>query len=113
MKKLLVAMSLLVACGGYASVSSDEFPQSYRDAFCRNFVKCGAVKDLGTCRKLNFGQDIHVAASGQAAFVMGKADFNSGNAQACVVAIANADCDLTSESERPLISGALPEPCQQ
>src|SRR5262245_45537604 len=113
MKKLLAAMALLVACGT-DSVSSDQFAQAYRDAFCRNFVKCGSVKDLDTCRKLSLGpvlDTVHVTASGQAVFDMGKAGFDGGKAQACIDAIANADCDVSSASQRPLLEGLNPDVC--
>jgi hypothetical protein len=103
MTKLLVALAVVAACGGGSdSVALDDYPQEFREAFCRNFVKCGVVKDLETCRNLNFGVDVHITASGQAAFDMGKAKFNGGKAQACVDGIADASCDLTSESQRQL-----------
>ena len=67
MTKLLVALAVVaVACGGSDSVSLDDYPVEFREAFCRNFVKCGVVKDLETCRNLNFGIDVHITASGQA-----------------------------------------------
>jgi hypothetical protein len=101
MTKLLVALAVVAAaCGGSDSVALDDYPQEFRDAFCRNFVKCGLVTDLETCRNVNFGIDIHITASGQAAFDMGLAKFNGDKAQACVDGIANASCDLTSESQR-------------
>jgi hypothetical protein len=104
MTKLSVALAVvLAACGGGSgSLNLDEYPQEFREAFCRNFVKCGLVKDLDTCRNLNFGIDLHITASGQAAFDMGKAKFNGGKAQACVDGIADASCDLTSESQRQI-----------
>src|SRR5262245_40516053 len=58
---------------GVDPVSLENYPQQFRDAFCRSFVKCGVVKDLDTCRNLNFGVDLHITASGHAAFDMGKA----------------------------------------
>jgi hypothetical protein len=103
MTKLLVALAVIAAaCGGSGSVALDDYPQEFREAFCRNFVKCGVVKDLETCRNLNFGVDVHITASGQAAFDMGKAKFNGAKAQSCIDGIANASCDLTSESQRDL-----------
>ena len=101
MTKLAVALALLIAaCGGGDSLSVEEYPQEFRDAFCKNFVKCGIAKDLDTCRKLNFGVDLHISATAQAAFDSGKAKFNSGNAKACVDGIADSSCDLTAESQR-------------
>lgn len=109
MNKLVVALAVLAAaCGGKDSIALDDYPQAFRDAFCRNFIKCNAVRDLETCRNLNFGVDLYITASGQAAFDMGKAEFDGEKAQACVDGIAGASCDLTSESQR-----ALPEACAQ
>ncbi|HEY0990661.1 MAG TPA: Dickkopf N-terminal cysteine-rich domain-containing protein [Kofleriaceae bacterium] len=102
MTRRLVAVAVLLAACGTDSVSLEDYPQEFRDAFCRNFVKCGVVKDLDTCRNLNFGVDLHITASGQAAFDMGKAKFHGEKAQSCVDGIANSSCDLTSESQRQL-----------
>jgi hypothetical protein len=113
MTKLLVAMAVLVAACGTDSVSLEDYPQELRDSFCRNFVKCGMAKDLDTCRKLNFGIDPYLTASGRAAFEMNKSEFNGGKAQACVDAIANSSCDVTGDLQRALLGGPLPEACDQ
>jgi hypothetical protein len=104
-------MAVLVAACGTDSVSLEEYPQEFRDAFCRNFVKCGMVKDLDTCRKLNFGIDPYLTASGKAAIDMNKSDFDAGKAQACVDAIANSSCGATGELQRALFGARLPEAC--
>jgi hypothetical protein len=107
MSKLVIAMALLVAaCGGGDSMSVDEFAQEVRDAFCKNYVKCGVVKDFETCRNLNFSVELdrflHVTGTEHAAYDSGKARFNSGNAQTCVDGIADSSCDQSEESRRSL-----------
>jgi hypothetical protein len=111
MTRLMVAMALLVvACGGGDSMNVEEYGQEFRDAFCKNFVKCGVVKDLETCRKLNFSPELdlslHLSATAKAAFDSGKARFNSDNAQACVDGLADFSCDVADESQR-----LVPEAC--
>lgn len=109
MHKLAVVLTLVfAACGGGASLSLEEYPQEVRDAFCQNFVKCGVIKDLETCRKLDFGVDIQLTETFLAAVDSGKAKFNGDKAKSCVDGIADASCDVFDDTQR-----AGPVECSQ
>jgi hypothetical protein len=105
-----VALFLVVgACGGGGgSVAPQDYPDELRDAFCRYFVKCGAIEDLETCQAANLGVRFRTSASAAAAEAAGKVTFDGDAARDCVDALADRACDTTSQSVR-----VLPEPCRR
>lgn len=120
MNKLLVAWTLVfAACGGGGSLSIEEYPQELRDAYCKDLVRCGVIKDLATCQQTDLGGfelDIRLNDSDLGVFDSGKAKFDGGKAKSCVDQVASASCDLTDEVQRGLSllpQRALPEVCGQ
>lgn len=131
MRRFLVGAGViagwLTGCGGgHASrVSVDDFPDAVRDAVCRHLVACGELADLDGCAQVNIpgavvldtpaavvfdapvAQVMHLgegvrAATFQAAMKRGDTSFDEVTAAVCVDAIAQASCDVTSQSQRTL-----------
>jgi hypothetical protein len=113
---MVVIVSLLAACGS-DSVSRDDYLDAMRDARCRHLVSCGEVTDLDTCRTTNSGGlggvdpalvSPRLSASELAAIDMGRITYDGGKAQACLDALADRSCDVTSQSGR-----MIPEACRE
>lgn len=102
MRKLLVTTLLLAACGGGGgnSLTLAEYPDAAREAFCRFLVRCGDIASLDVCMTSNIGLNIHIPASLEAGIDMSKVKFSGTAASACLDALANQSCDLTSQSSR-------------
>lgn len=111
MRKLVVMTLLIAACGGGGgggSISLDDYPTAGREAFCRYFVRCGAIESLDACMAANIGINIHISASERAAIDMAKINYSGSDVGACLDAIANRSCDVTSESSR-----VVPDACRR
>jgi len=101
--KVLAVLVVLAACGGGSSSSSPaEYPDQLHEAFCRHYVKCGEIADLDSCLAANIGVRFRISASEQAAYDAMKLAFDADSAKACTDAIADASCDVTSQSARVL-----------
>jgi hypothetical protein len=97
----------LVAGGcGSSSVSFSDYPDAFRDAYCKYLTRCGVFPDTGTCENANTDLDIFVDASAQAAVDMGKVVFDGETAQKCLDEFGAQTCDTTDESGR-----AFPASC--
>src|SRR5690349_24985505 len=91
----------LVAGGcGSSSVSLSDYPDAYRDAYCRYLTRCGAFPDMATCERANTGLDLFIDASAQASVDMGKVVFDGETAQKCLDQFGAQTCDTTDASGR-------------
>jgi hypothetical protein len=100
MRTLVCVMAMaLAACGG-AAVSFEDYEATERDAYCEYFVRCGAIEDLATCRKLELDLRTGFTANERAAVAAGKVDYDGDAARRCLAGLADRSCDLTSKSYR-------------
>lgn len=103
----LAALLVLAACAGADPVSIDAYPAAVREATCRYLARCGDVESIAACQGLNLGLTVAFTASELSAIDMGKIVYDASNAGACIDALANRECDLTSQSSR-----FLPDVCR-
>ena len=103
-----VWLLVLAACGGGSgSVTLADYPQAFKDAYCRYLARCGEFPDVATCETANIGFNFHIDPSSQAAVDMNKVIFDGDQAAACLDAFGAQTCDSTDESGR-----SLPASCQ-
>jgi hypothetical protein len=103
----LAALLVLAACTSADPVSIDAYPSAVREATCRYLARCGEVESIAACLRINLGLTVQFTASERSAVDMGKIVYDAGNAGACIDALANRECDLTSQSNR-----FLPDVCR-
>jgi len=99
---IATAVLAIAACSGSTSLAIDGYEDAVRDAVCRNLAKCGGVESVEVCRTVNLGVVVHLAPGEQIAIEMGKVGFHGDQAQACLDALADRSCDVTSRSNRVL-----------
>jgi len=108
MRTLIATAALAIAaCTGTASLAIDDYEDAARDAVCRNLAKCGDVESREVCRTVNLGVVVHLQPGEQRAIEMGKVEFHGDQANACLDALADRSCDVTSRSGR-----VTPPECQ-
>lgn len=106
---LLVLVVWMSACGGGHSgntgdgPSIEELPQVAHDATCSFDVRCGLFASATDCDAYYRVVD---DPSPAAAVEAGKTTYDASAAKACYDAIANGDCDSTTQSARE-----FPEAC--
>ena len=103
-----VLVCFVVSACGSSSVSFSDYPDSFRDAYCRYLARCGVFPDASTCEHANTDLDLFIDASAQAAVDMGKVIFDGETAQKCLDQFGAQTCDTTDESGR-----AFPAACDQ
>jgi hypothetical protein len=109
MRRLVLAVTLLVACGGDddgGPLTVDGLPTAIVNAQCGAFVRCGLITDVATCRSLD--NDVDIDAELVAAVNHGTVIFNANEASLCIAGFGetcepgrlfeeNEHCDLAFE----------------
>lgn len=92
---------VVAACGGGSgSVTIQEYPQAFKDAFCRYATRCGEFPDIATCESANIGFNLHIDPSSLAAVDMNKVIFNGDLAGKCLDEYGAQSCDTTDQDGR-------------
>lgn len=111
MRRFVVAMALLAACGdddsGSGPLTADKLPGALINTICSAYVRCGLISDANTCRSL-LGREFEIDADVLAAIDNGSVVFNESEARLCLAGFGgtcegnrindeNDHCDLVFE----------------
>ncbi|HTR55756.1 MAG TPA: hypothetical protein VMJ10_34000 [Kofleriaceae bacterium] len=104
MKKLLVVVATVVACGGSSSVALDELAAQVQSAWCKNQVECQYYPDVATCNAAYEANDDYYRTM-VAAVTAKRATYDEGLGGDCVTEIENQGCAFTG------FQAAANDPC--
>ncbi len=101
MRRFVVAIALLAACGdddsGSGSLTPDGLAGAYINAVCGTFVQCGLITDVSTCRGLDL--DFEIDPELLAAIDNGTVLFNESEARQCLASLGGTCEDFEPESD--------------
>lgn len=93
MRRLVLAIGLLAACGGDdggGPIPIGGLEEAIVNAYCNIYVTCGLIEDMATCRQLDVDADVNESII--AAVEAGKVIYHPDKARECLNAIAGS-CD--------------------
>jgi hypothetical protein len=96
MKKLLLVVGLVGACGGGSSeVSLEEFEDAFTASFCELQVRCNLIPDQATCLSTTPSSTADLATLiAEAGKAEGTVSYSGEQAGTCLSAIEGAACNL-------------------
>jgi hypothetical protein len=98
MKKMLMVVGLVGACGGggSSSIAPEEFQEQFISAFCGMQARCGATPDVATCLATTPDSSSEIATFVAESGADGTITYDAAQAGDCIAAIDNASCSFAS-----------------